>query len=269
MTTLLTTGNPKTLKGEKKGYLTAILHLAPHTLSGYNVCPMATEGCAAACLNTAGRGGMGLDAAEHIQHAADHDHLNTIQRARIRRTKWYFEDRAGFMAQLVKEIRAHLRKCEREGLIPAIRLNGTSDLRWENVAVANDDNPGVPDSYPNVMAMFPDVQFYDYTKLPNRKNLPANYHLTYSLAEGEQNYRGHLVALANGYNVAVVLRGAGDAAHPKPFPAQWNGRDLIDGDESDLRFLDGKRNYVGLRAKGRAKQDTSGFVHDLDNGKAV
>lgn len=256
--TLLTTGNPKTLKGTKRGYLTAILHLAPHTLSGHNVCPMATDGCAAACLNTAGRGGMGLDAREEIHEAARLDHLNTIQRARIRRTNWYYDDRPGFMAQLVKEIRAHLRKCERENLTPAIRLNGTSDLRWETVAVTDNGQ-----TYANVMALFPDVQFYDYTKLPNRKNLPANYHLTYSLAEGERNWRGHLVALDNGYNVAVVLRGAGDAAHPKPFPATWNDRPLIDGDDSDLRFLDGHGQYVGLRAKGRAKSDTTGFVHDL------
>ena len=251
---LLTTGNPKTLKGTKRGYLTAILHLAPHTLSGYQVCPMATEGCAAACLNTAGRGGMGLDASEEIHAAAAADHLNTIQRARIRRTRWYFEDRPGFMAQLVKEIRAHLRKCERENLTPAIRLNGTSDLRWETVPV---------DGAVNIFALFPDVQFYDYTKIPNRRNLPPNYHLTYSLAEGERNWRGHLVALMSGYNVAVVLRGAGDAAHPKPFPPTWNGRPLVDGDESDLRFLDGHGTYVGLRAKGRAKRDTTGFVHDL------
>lgn len=244
-------GNPKVAKGIKRGYWTWILHLAPHTLSGYNVCPMATAGCAAACLNTAGRGGMGLD-------AKDPSKTNAIQEARKRRTLLYFEDRAEFMALLVKDIRAAIVRAHREGVTPVFRLNGTSDIRWETVPVLKDSI-----EYPNIMRAFPDVQFYDYTKLPNRKNLPPNYHLTYSLAEGERNWRGHLVALANGMNVAVVLRGAGDGAHPRPFPAEWNGRPLIDGDESDLRFLDGQRNYVGLRAKGRAKTDTTGFVHDL------
>jgi hypothetical protein len=247
---LLTIGNPKTLKGQKKGYLTAVMHLAPFTLSGHNVCPMATAGCAAACLNTAGRGGIGLDDSNPEAHP--------IQGARIKRTRWYFDDRRGFMAQLVKEIEGFLRKAKREGYIPAIRLNGTSDLRWETVLCKRGDTV-----YGNVMLAFPDVQFYDYTKLPNRRGLPRNYHLTYSLAEGERNAAGATVALENGYNVAVVLRGAGDSVHPKPFPAKWRGRKLIDGDESDLRFLDGKGNYIGLRAKGRAKNDASGFVHDL------
>lgn len=243
---LLTIGNPKTVKGEKRGYRTAVMHLAPHTLSGFNVCPMATAGCAAACLNTAGRGGIGLV----------NGGTNTIQEARKRRTHWYFEDRAGFMAALVREIRAHVRRCERDGYIPAIRLNGTSDIRWETVPA---------EGAPNVMTLFPDVQFYDYTKLPNRRNLPPNYHLTYSLAEGDRNWRGHLLALENGYCVAVVLRGAGDSRHPLPMPASWNGRALVDGDDSDLRFLDPAGAYIGLRAKGRAKTDTSGFVHDLQH----
>jgi hypothetical protein len=246
---LLTIGNPKTLKGQKKGYLTAVLHLAPHTLSGRNVCPMATAGCAAACLNTAGRGGIGLD----DRHPEDHP----IQGARIRRTNWYFDDRRGFMAQLVKDVEAVVRKAKREGLTPCIRLNGTSDIRWETVFAHRGNSV-----YANIMLAFPDVQFYDYTKLPNRRSLPANYHLTYSLAEGERNQRGAEVAFDHGYNVAVVLRGCGDSQHPKPFPDTWRGRPLVDGDESDLRFLDGHGNYVGLRAKGRAKHDTTGFVYD-------
>ena len=255
---LLTTGNPKTAKGEGLGYLTAIMHLAPAKLSGYNVCPLATPGCEAACLNTAGRGGIGLDA----------EGLNVIQRARIKRTRWYFEDRAAFMAQLVKELRAHIRRAEKYDLIPVVRLNGTSDIRWETVPVEERGPHGERFAYDNVMMLFPDVQFYDYTKLPNRRNLPPNYHLTYSLAETDSNVLKAKLALDNGYNVAVVLRGAGDGAHPKPFPATYKPkllprRKLIDGDKSDLRFLDGRGNYIGLRAKGRAKKDTTGFVKNL------
>jgi hypothetical protein len=241
---LLTIGNPKTLKGQKRGYLTAVLHLAPYTLSGRNVCPMATKGCAAACLNSAGRGGIG--AAGLV--GDDLANANAIQRARVRRTNAYFDNRAVFLADLRDDIARFVKSADRKGLIPCVRLNGTSDIRWEQTGI---------------MGSFPDLQFYDYTKLPNRRGIPANYHLTYSLAEGDRNWRGHLAALDNGLSVAVVLRGCGDSAHPKPFPPTWNGRPLVDGDESDLRFLDPPGVYVGLRAKGRAKQDTTGFVRDV------
>src|SRR5262249_37055240 len=157
--------NPKLAKGEKRGYRTAVLHLAPHTLSGFNVCPAATAGCAAACLNTAGRGGLGLD-------VRDPSKTNTIQQARIRRTRFYFEDRPSFVSRLELELERFIRQCKRDGFKPAVRLNGTSDLRWENVPTSD---------APNLMSAFPRVPFYDYTKLANRRNLPPNYHLTYSL----------------------------------------------------------------------------------------
>lgn len=240
---LLTIGNPKTVKGEKRGYRTAILHLAPHTLSGFNVCPSATAGCAAACLNTAGRGGIGLTVKD----------TNPIQDARKRKTLAFFSERDAFVAELESELTRFAKRCKREGFKPCVRLNGTSDIRWENVPTAT--APSLPEAFPR-------LQFYDYTKLANRRNLPSNYHLTYSLAEGERNWKGHLAALRNGMGVAVVLRGCGDSTHPKPFPPKWNGRRLVDGDESDLRFLDAPAVYVGLRAKGRAKHDVTGFVRD-------
>ena len=252
MPNLLTIGNPKTLKGEKRGYRTAVLHLAPHTLSGRNVCPMATAGCSAACLNTAGRGGMGTKGLD----VADVGDANVIQRARVRRTLEYFDDRPGFMARLRAEVGRFVKSCERAGFVPAVRLNGTSDLRFESVRIGDD---------PNLMSAYPDVQFYDYTKLPNRRDIPANYHLTYSLAESERNRAGHIVAMRNGLSVAVVLRGFGDSAHPAPFPPTLWGVSLVDGDESDLRFLDAPSVYVGLRAKGRAKLDDSGFVYAADD----
>ncbi len=116
------------------------------------------------------------------------------------------------------------------------------------------------------MTLFPRVPFYDYTKLTNRRELPANYHLTYSLAEGDVNWRGHLVAFRRGMNCAVVLRGCGISRYPKPFPPTWNGRPLVDGDTSDLRFLDPRGVYIGLRAKGRALTDLTGFVRNANEG---
>ena len=241
-TNLLTRGNPKVLKGESQGYLTFILHLAPASLSGYNTCASATDGCKLACLNTAGRGGIPNARPVTVQTRNGAMTVsNVIQAARIRKTVWFFQDRAGFMAQLVKEIRAGIRYAQKMGLIPVFRLNGTSDLRWESVGV---------DGARNVMELFPDVQFYDYTKLSNRKDLPANYKLTFSLAEN--NDLQAWAAASAGLNVAAVFRGK--------LPATFMGRTVINGDDSDLRFLDPVGVVVGLKAKGKAKRDTTGFV---------
>ena len=241
-TNLLTRGNPKILKGQSQGYLTFILHLAPASLSGYNTCASATDGCKLACLNTAGRGG--IPNARPVTVQGRHGAMtvsNVIQAARIRKTVWFFEDRVGFMAQLVKEIRAGIRYAQKMGLIPVFRLNGTSDLRWESVGV---------DGARNVMELFPDVQFYDYSKLSNRKDLPANYKLTFSLAEN--NDIQAWTAASAGLNVAAVFRGK--------LPETFMGRTVINGDDSDLRFLDPVGVVVGLRAKGKAKKDQTGFV---------
>jgi hypothetical protein len=220
---LLTLGNTKTVKGEAMGYQTYIMHLAPSTLSGYNTCPMASTGCAAACLNTAGRG-----------------RFTTTQEARIRKTKWFFEDRETFMAQLAKDIIAAIRKAVREGFVPVFRLNGTSDIRWETVPVGG---------FRNIMEMFPTVMFYDYTKLQNRRDLPSNYHLTFS--RSEENYAAVDMMMSQGYNTAIVFDN---------LPEIYNGYKVIDGTETDLRFLDEKGVVVGLLAKGKAKNDMSGFT---------
>lgn len=246
---LLTTGNPKVAKGQANGYLTSILHLAPSTMSGRNTCPMATAGCKAACLNTAGRGGifagvsvLGMTGDELWQAIRDGKITNRIQLARIARTNFFFNQRDKFMAQLVKEVKAAIRLARKHNLTPVFRLNGTSDIRWETIPVAGFDN---------IMAMFPTVQFYDYTKIANRRDLPANYHLTFSLAES--NMDNAKQALANGMNVAAVFR---------KVPAVFLGVNVVDGDATDLRFLDPKRVVVGLKAKGKAKRDTTGFVQN-------
>ena len=239
---LLSESNPKTLKGESKGYMTFIMHLAPGSISGFNVCPGASKGCLAACLNTAGRG-----------------HMSNIQAARIRRTRLFFEDRPAFMAQLVDEVSKAIRKAERKGLIPVFRLNGTSDIRFETVPVRVERGPGTYAVYENIMAAFPNVQFYDYTKLSNRRNIPANYHLTFSRSESNDHLLSE--AMENGMNVAVVFSTKKGKDLPMYVPnGIYDPIPVVDGDETDLRFLDPTDSIVGLRAKGRASKDTSGFV---------
>jgi len=230
ITGLLTTQNPKTLKGLKKGYASAILHLSPSVMSGIQTCPKATKGCSAACLNTAGRGGLGLKAKGD----------NGVQKARRRKTHQFFVRRTEFMARLEIEISNHVKVAEAKGLVPCIRLNGTSDIRWETVPCGD---------HANVFARFPDVQFYDYTKVPGRDLSIPNYHLTFSLAES--NEADAEAELQRGMNVAVVFDGV---------PSEYLGTPVVDGDESDLRFLDPKGVVVGLKAKGEAKSDSSGFV---------
>lgn len=222
---LLSTGNPKLMKGEKKGYMSFVLHLAPADLSGHETCPKRTAGCTAACLNTAGRGGMFKKG----------ETTNAIQQARIRKTKMFFEQRDEFLATLEKDIRLGIKQAEKKGLIPCFRLNGTSDISWEKYGI---------------IEKFPEVQFYDYTKVRNRKvGHLKNYHLTFSKADG--NDMDVRLAANEGMNVAAVF---------DKVPETYIGRRVIDGDETDLRFLDPKGVIVGLKAKGKAKKDTTGFV---------
>jgi hypothetical protein len=244
---LLTPGNPKTTKGESQGYWTFILHLAPAKLSGYNVCPMA-DSCVFACLNTAGRGGMAKGVSRLTYSMVKRGKRNDIQRARIRKTRAYFEHRDAFMQHLVADITRAIRIARAAGFVPVFRLNGTSDIRWESVPV---------NGAPNVMALFPDVQFYDYTKIPNRKRLPANYHITFSLSQNEPAAQAALVA---GMNVAAVFR---DKATVQRYIASgYMGAPVYCGDDSDLRFLDPRGHVIALYAKGNAKRDRTGFVRD-------
>lgn len=223
---LLSTANPKIQKGTKLGYLSFILHLAPADLSGREVCPKRTAGCTAACLNTAGRGGMFKRG----------ETTNMIQKARIRKTQYFFNNRAEFMADLVNDIKKAIRFAERKGLTPVFRLNGTSDLSWEKYDVVLGFN---------IFELFPNVQFYDYTKVLGRKVAQyPNYHLTFSKADG--NDADVAEALLQGMSVVAVYDKI-----PEGVPS---------ADETDLRFLDPKGIMLGLKAKGRAKKDYTGFV---------
>lgn len=240
---MLSGNNAKTVKGDGTEYETAIMYLAPFTMAGAgNVCAMAQQAkCIDGCLNTAGRGAF-----------------NNVQKARIAKTVRYMKDRAGFMDQLVTDLKRFSAYCKRKGVQPCVRLNGTSDIMWEK------GHPVVMDGvrYDSVMAAFPGVQFYDYTKIYTRvdKAMPANYDLTLSFSGANADY-----ANAVGFrvetkaaNMAVVYRTrklVEEAMRDNPM--------IIDGDKTDMRFTDPKGGFiVALYAKGKAKKDTSGFVVD-------
>ena len=224
---LLSTANPKIQKGTAKGYLSFILHLAPATLSGHEVCPKRTKGCTDACLNLAGRGGMFKRG----------ETTNVIQRARIRKTELFFSDRDSFMEYLEQDINKAIKFAAKQGLKPVFRLNGTSDLSWEKYTLKGSDR--------NVFEMFDTVQFYDYTKVLGRKvKHLKNYHLTFSAADGNDSDVAE--ALMQGMSVATVF---------DKIP-----QGVYSADEDDLRFLDPKGIVLGLKAKGKAKKDTTGFV---------
>ncbi len=221
---LLSTGNPKTVKGQARGYATAILHLAPAWQSGYNTCANHTKECAASCLYFAGRGAM-----------------QKIQTARIRKTKMFFGDRPGFLAQLHKDIDKFFYNALALNLNAVVRLNGTSDIRWEGL--------GVPQH-------FSDITFYDYTKIANRKGVPSNYHLTFSFSGN--NLAECQTALANGMSVAVPFL--------KVPPATWLGYPVVDGDADDLRFLGDGPQILALKAKGRLRNEpNSPFLGENHN----
>lgn len=228
---LLSIGNnAKTIKSDAHGeYLTAIMYLAPaNTVDGINVCTMAKIAeCIDPCLFSAGRGAF-----------------NSVQSARIRKTEWFRDDPIAFVDQLAEDIKQAIKKANKLGVKLAVRLNGTSDIPWENYQGSN----GL-----SLMEAFPDVQFYDYTKLPTRK-VPANYHLTVSYSAANEKYAAKVKQTQ--HNIAVVFR---DKAS---IPMHFMGRQVIDGDRDDLRFLDRSGVIVALYAKGKAKQDKSGFVVD-------
>jgi hypothetical protein len=165
---------------------------------------------------------------------------NPVQEARKRRTRLFFEDRETFMEYLEQDINRAIKQAARQGLTPVFRLNGTSDLSWEKYSLKGSDK--------NVFEMFENVQFYDYTAVLGRKvSQYPNYHLTFS--RKESNAKDIPKAVAQGMNVAVVYDQIPEGVYS--------------ADEDDLRFLDPKVGIIGLKAKGRAKKDYSGFVIHL------
>lgn len=228
--------NPKLMKSDKAdaGYLTAGLSLAPAKTSGFQTCPNASKGCMKACIFTSGMGGI----------------FRNIPAARKAKTRLYFLARNVFAEMLTRELRELRSEAAEHGKRLAVRLNVFSDIAWEV-------------EMPELFDTFADVQFYDYTKSAERAmahangTFPGNYHLTFS--RSETNERDVVRILKAGGNVTVVF-----AVKPTEWetgrPTEWKGFDVVDGDRTDLRFLDERGVVVGLYAKGKGRKDTTGFV---------
>ena len=212
-------------KGEKFGYKTAILHLAPFTLSGKNVCPKASPECAAACLNTSGRGQMG-----------------SVQKARLNKTNLFWTNKNAFLWQLSREIDQLKKRAAAQGFKFAVRLNGTSDLAWHRMKV---DGGGT------LHQLHPDVQFYEYTKVLNYLN-HEHKNLNVTFSDSGRNDSDIDAAIRSGHNVAVVFK--------DKLPKRWKGRRVINGDKHDLRFKDPGGVIVGLVAKGLGRNINNKFI---------
>jgi len=227
----LTTNNTKIQKGLEQGFLTFGIHFAPAKLSGFDVCSEASDGCREACLNTSGLG-----------------QTPNVQEARIKKTKLFLADIKKGLEDISDEITKATKKALKLYLTPCFRLNLTSDLPWEKLRLANGKN---------LFEQHPNVQFYDYTKIARRMNLNIpNYHLTFSRSEAFGNQVQAAQLLKEGKNVAAVF----STKKGEELPESWKGYKVVDGDKDDLRFLDIQNCIVGLRAKGRARKDNSGFV---------
>ncbi len=233
---LISKSNVKLRKGEKLNYLSYGLSLAPFTTSGRNVCPNATEGCIAGCVYHSGNG-----------------FYPSVQRARIARTKYWFEHKDEFKVLLVKELNLAVKLAKRKGMKLAIRLNVFSDIPWESL-------------FPELFRLFPDIRFYDYTKNPRRMRnfilkvpaFPKNYYLTFSLSE-KNNDESERIGLIGG-NIAIPFYLKKGQKLPKFYRLGVKEYQVINGDNSDLRFRDIKNVVVGLKAKGKGRSDTTGFV---------
>ena len=143
----------------------------------------------------------------------------------------------------MRDIEKLQRKAKKRGLIPAVRVNGTTDVQWEHQKIDGR----------TLFEIFPDIRWYDYSKIPNRK-VPENYHITFSYS-GISEFQPVVQKQLNSNpttNLAVVFDGT--------LPANFLGRPVVNGDDSDVRFYDKPGVIVGLTAKGDAKKDHSGFV---------
>lgn len=226
------------------------LSLSPANLSGFNVCPKASKGCKAACLNTAG---MGV--------------FSNVQNGRKNKTIRFFKDRKGFLKDLIADIKLAKRQARKKRMKVAFRLNTLSDIVWENIVIKDDNDSSSRGR--TIFEIFPKTQFFDYTKISRRffsGKIPPNYNLTFSRSESNwneclkvlkgyqpRNNNGRFLKRVRG-NVTVVFKGE--------LPKTYQGFKVINGDETDARFLEEQGVIVGLKAKGKAKSDTSGFVVD-------
>lgn len=235
--------NPKVAKNEKVlGVRTNVMHLAPAMTSGREMCPKRSPGCTAACLFYAG----------------NPLYMEAKNKARLKKTELFWADRTLFMNILALEIAQQRDKAKKDGVKYAVRLNGTSDIVWEKERFEELPGVGAAVGMPFngqrlcLMDLFPDVQFYDYTKIPKRTP-PSNYYLIFS--ESETNAKEVEAEMARGMNIATVFFGG--------LPQVHRNRPVIDGDVHDYRPADPKGVIVGLKVKGRGRGETTGFVQKV------
>jgi hypothetical protein len=213
---------------------TYAIYLSPATLSGYNVCSHSTPECRMGCLNTSGRAGIEI-----------FTHTTKISDCRIKKTKLFFEQTEFFMAWMIAEIRLYQKRAAKQGFYFSVRLNATSDINWQTVFVDGK----------NIFQLFPEVNFYDYTKNHNKfYSKPANYHLTYSYTGRNWDYCK--TALLNGFNVAMVF----DVKKESDLPVMYEGYKVINGDLTDYRIDDAKGIIVGLKWKRIANRENEKAV---------
>ena len=258
---LFSVESAKAVKATEFGYLNGIHYMAPHRTGGAgNLCPKASAGCMALCLGMySGQASMVAD----LEHG-----INNVRASRQNKARMFVSDRAAYLNMMARQGAQVIAKARAAGLIPCLRLNGSTDIPFERMLFALDARTKralarigyeAPARAASILALFPDVQFVDYTKIANRLDgAPSNLSLTFS--RSETNEAECLDVLRAGGNVAIVF---GDG-----LPATWNGFQVIDGDKHDLRHLDARNVVVGLKPKGnKAKRDTSGFV--LRQGAAL
>lgn len=220
--------NSKTSKGDSDIAITAIMYLSPYNSAGYgNVCSKASPGCIESCLYTAGRGSF-----------------SNVIKSRERKTALFFEDNKTFKEQLYNDLILFNQYIKQEEIKGFVRLNGTSDIDWSKIKINN----------LTFFELFSDIIFYDYTKDFKRISNYNNYHITYSKTE-ETSIEEVKSIINKNNNVAVVF---------DTVPSEWEGIEVIDGDVNDLRPEDIQGVIVGLKAKGKAKQDDTGFVHRIN-----
>ena len=218
------------------GQHTYMVYLAPAKTSGYNVCSHSTPECRRGCLATSGRAGMELNAKKKVTR---------IEQARLKKTRLFYEQPEFFMAWMIAEIKAKQALAEKKNMGFSIRLNGTSDIDWQNVKVNGK----------SIFEIFPDITFYDYTKNPNKFiGKPDNHHLTLSYTG--RNWKACDAVLKQGVNVAVVF----DVKRASDIPATFRGYDVINGDITDYRVDDAKGIIVGLKWKHIADKEAEAEV---------
>jgi len=227
--TILGESSAKTIKGQSIGFLTGIVYLVPDD----KLCAAARfAGCMQACLKSAGRGAF-----------------NSVQIARQSKTDYFYNHQEAFLLSVAADIWTLKNKAAKLGLTPLVRLNGTSDICYENLPVIDGKN---------LFQLFPEIQFYDYTKHPSRNlegKTAGNYDQTYSFSAVTPE-KMSLKGLSNLHNirVAVVFQKKAE------IPAEFRGWPVVDGDDTDVRHIEPARVVVALYAKGKAKRDTGGFV---------